>query len=132
LELDRTKIAIQKTVALLDEITDMPELQTKLTELNSKRKSLQEQVAQEESKSAAIATNPATVAKFKDLMKGVDYEALDKAADSIHFRLKDDKVRDELRNILPDFIKRITCNLSKWEYDVEFVSGEIRHFVFNE
>ena len=131
LELNGTKVAIQKTVALLDVITDMPELQTKLMELDSKRKSLQEHIAHEESKSAAIATNPATASKFKDLMKGVDYEALDKAADSIHYRLQDDKIRAELRNIMPDVIRRITCNLAKWEYEVEFASGKTKHFVFD-
>lgn len=132
LDLNKTKIAIQRTVAMLDEITDMPELSAKLTELDSKRKLLQQQIAQEESKSAAIASTPATIVKFKSLMKGVDYQALDEAANSIPERLSDNKVREELRNILPDFIKSITCNLVKWEYDVEFVNGERKHFVFDE
>jgi hypothetical protein len=46
--------------------------------------------------------------------------------------LKDNKVREELRNIMPDVIKRITCNLAKWEYDVEFAGGKTKHFVFDE
>jgi hypothetical protein len=132
LELNKTSTAIKTTVTMLDAITDMPELQTKLTELNSKRTLLREQIGREEFKNAAATANPATIAKFRDLMKGVDYEALDNAANSIPERLSDNKVRQELRNILPDIIKRIICNLKKWEYSVEFVNGETKHFVFDE
>lgn len=130
LELSNTNVAIKNTVGRLEKFPDMPEIDAMLTQLNAKRKSLQERIAQEESRSAAVAANPATIAKFKDLMKGVDYEALDKAADSIHYRLQDDQVREGLRNIMPDVIRRITCNLSKWEYDVQFVNGHTKHFDF--
>ncbi len=130
LELSNINVAIKNTVGRLAKFPDMPEIDAMLTELNAKRKSLQQQIAKEESKSAALTASPATVAKFKTLMKGVDYQALDAAADSIHYRLKDKKVRDELRNIMPDVIKGITCNMAKWEYDVEFVNGETKHFDF--
>ena len=134
LELNKTSIAIKRTVVRMNGIdtNEMPELDVNLTELNAKRKLLREQIGHEESKNAATAANPATIAKFKDLMKGVDYEALDEAANSIPERLSDNNVRQELRNILPDFIKKITCNLKKWEYSVEFVNGEVKHFVFDE
>lgn len=132
LELRTTNHTITDTIRLLDNLPDIPEIQAKLTELNAKRKSLQERISQEESKSVALASNPATVAKFKDLMKGVDYKALDAASDSIHYRLQDDQVRDGLRNIMPDVIRQITCNLSKWQYDVEFVNGKTKHFNFYE
>ena len=132
LELNKTSNAIKRNVAMLDEINDMPELQAKLTELNAKRKLLRDQIGQEEFKNAATAANPATIAKFKDLMEGVDYQALDEAANSIPERLSDNKVRQELRNILPDFIAKIICNLKKWEYSVEFVNGQTKHFVFDE
>lgn len=132
LELSNTNVAIKNTVGRLEKFPDMPEIDAKLTELNAKRKSIQEQIAKEESQSAALTASPATIAKFKTLMKGVDYQALDEAANSIPERLKDQKVREQLRNIMPDFIKGITCNLSKWEYDVEFVNGETKHFVFDE
>lgn len=131
LEMSSINFAIKNTVGRLEKFPDVPEIDAMLTELTAKRKTLQERIAKEESKSAAIAANPATVATFKNLMMGVDYEALDKAADSIHYRLQDDKVRAELRNIMPDVIRRITCNLSKWEYDVEFASGKTKHFVFD-
>lgn len=132
LEFSNANAAIRSTLGRLEKFPDLEaEIDAKLTELNAKRKALQEQIAKEESQRAAISASPATVAKFKDLMKGVDYEELDKAADSIHYRLKDDKVREGLRNIMPDVIRRITCNLSKWEYDVEFANGETKHFVFD-
>jgi len=46
--------------------------------------------------------------------------------------LSDDKVRRELRNVMPDFIRKIICNLKKWEYDVEFINGATKHFIFDE
>ena len=131
LELSNTNVAIKNTVGRLAKFPDMAELDAMLTELNAKRKSLQEQIVFEETKRAAASARPVTVAKFKDLMRGVDYAAMDDSADSIHFRLQDDKVREELRNIMPDVIKRIICNLSKWEYDVEFINGQRNHFVFD-
>lgn len=132
LDLNNTSAAIKRTVDELEKISDMPELHAKLTELNAKRELQKEQIRREESKNAAQASNPAAVAKFKDLMKGVNYEALNEAATSISERLSDDKVRRELRNVMPDFIRKIICNLKKWEYDVEFINGATKHFIFDE
>jgi len=133
LELSNANAAIKSTLGRLEKFPDLEvEIDAMLTELNAKRKTLQERLAMEESRCAAVTARPATVAMFKKLMNGVDYEALDKAADSIHYRLQDDKVRAELRNIMPDVIREITCNLSKWECDVEFASGEKKHFDFDQ
>ena len=76
--------------------------------------------------------NPMAVAKFKDLMKGSDGEALGAAANSIHTKLLDKKTRQNLSIILPDIIKRITCDLKKWEFDVEFTNGTNKHCFFYE
>jgi hypothetical protein len=130
LDLSQVKVAIKHTLQRSEKFPDLPEIDAMLTELDAKRKTLQERIATEESKIAAVTARPASVAKLKGLMAGVDYEALDKAADSIHYRLQDDVVRAELRNIMPDVIRRITCDLAKWEYDVEFASGETKHFDF--
>ena len=132
LEMEKVKQGIKNTLTMLETIEEdeMPELKTKLTELNIKRKTLQQQIDEAESRNIALSTNPATITKFQDLMKGVDIATLTDAADSISNRLQDDKVREELRNLMPDIIRRITCNLSKWEYDVELVNGKTKHFDF--
>lgn len=132
LEISNLNTAIKNTVGRIEKFPDMPELDAKLTELNTKRTAKKEALAQEEAKNATVASNPATVATFKELMKGVDSDALTDAADSIATRLQDKEVRKQLRNIMPDFIKRITCNMSQWTYEVTFANGDTKEFVFDE
>lgn len=130
LDLQTTNDAISRNVQLLEGLPDMTELKTKLEELNDRKKTLIKELASEESKGAAISANPSSVKRFKELFKGTNLSALDAASDSIHDRLLDHKVREELRNIMPDIISKITCHLSEWEYDVEFVNGTVKHFDF--
>jgi hypothetical protein len=109
---------------------DMPELKSKLEELNLRKKSLSEKISTEEGKILDERENPIAVSRFKKLMKGTDYEALDEAANSIHTRLKDEKVREELRGVMPEIISSITCDLENWTFDVEFVNGVKKHYLF--
>ena len=132
LEMSNTKDTIKRAVELLDVMgeDEIPELKSKLGELNQRRKSLGERLSAEEGKILTGQDNPVAVARFKELMKGTDYEALTEAANSIYSRLKDEKVRQELRDVIPEVISRITCDLEKWEFDVEFVNGAKKHYLF--
>jgi len=132
LEQVNTQSAIKRALALLDDMkdADMPELKSKLEELNLRKKSLSEKISAEEGKILDERENPIAVSRFKKLMKGTDYEALDEAANSIHTRLKDEKVREELRGVMPEIISSITCDLENWTFDVEFVNGVKKHYLF--
>ncbi|HRT06893.1 MAG TPA: recombinase family protein [Candidatus Paceibacterota bacterium] len=134
LELSNTTLAIKSTLGRLQKFPDLQtEIDAELTKLDIKRKTLREQIAKEESNNAVIAATPVAVAKFKSLLRGEidDDDALTEAADSIAERLRDEEVRWELRNVMPDFIKKIRCDLSKWKYEIEFVNGGKKHFVFD-
>ncbi len=130
LELNSANIAIKTTLALIDDIKDMPELKTKLSELNERKRLLNEKIASEELMNNVAKENPIAVASFKELMQGSNHDALSDAADSIHTRLLDNKIRKGLRDVMPEIIHRITCDLKKWEFDVEFVNGTKKHYLF--
>ena len=132
LEMSNKKSAIKRALQILDHRDDgeMPELESKLGELNLQKKLLAEKISAEESKFLAVNENPIAVERFKHLMKGADHKALHEAANSIHTRLKDERVRKELREVMPEVITRITCHLEKWEFDVEFANGTKKHYLF--
>lgn len=81
---------------------------------------------------ALIESNPASMMKLSILMGSKIIEEqnpqgeLDTFALKVLKQLKDNTVRAELRNLMPDIFQRIELKLGSWRYEATMVSGEVK------
>jgi hypothetical protein len=101
----------------------MAEIRSNLVKLNTRRTQLKARIQVEESRQAIVATNPQNLIRLKEIFD-FDLEDEKAGADKILSQLRDNKVRQELKNIMPELILRIDINLSGLSFDVMLVSGK--------
>jgi DNA invertase Pin-like site-specific DNA recombinase len=123
-ELGRTNMLIHRTTDLMNdpELKEVMELKSNLIKLNQKRIQLKSQIQAEETKLAVINTNPKNLIRLKELFN-MDLETEKVESDKIICQLRDNKVRAELKNIMPDLISRIDIDLGGLGFVVTMTNG---------
>jgi len=104
-------------------LKEMAEIRTNLVKLNTRRTQLKAKIQVEESKYAAVETSPKNLIRLKEIFD-MDLEDEKAEADKILTQLGDDKVRQELKNIIPELISRIDFDLSGLSFDVTLANGK--------
>lgn len=123
-ELGKTNIVIHRTTDLMNdpELSDITELKTNLVKLNQKRIQLKNNIQTEEAKQVVINSNPQSVVKLKELLK-YDLEKELVETEKILQQLRNNKVRGELKAIMPDLISRIEMNMNGLSFVVLMTNG---------
>lgn len=129
-ELQKVTFAIGQATQLLGELP-MEEIRKRLSELEAERLKLKLNIQKELTKQAATEANPSTVQKFKEMFSADNEEEWVANAEEILTKLKDDKIRAGLRNILPSLVERIQIDFSGWKYTVTFTNGVKKTMVFD-
>jgi hypothetical protein len=151
-ELAKVNSAIRRVSDMISspdfEGMDMAELKSNLTKLNQQRNQIKEYIRKEESAQMAVQTNPVSVLKLKELFnksKSTVREVNDNmeletekivlisekkyratvAADQARIGelLKDKSVRLQLKQIMPDLVKRVVLDLKGRRFTVSMING---------
>jgi hypothetical protein len=84
---------------------------------------LREQIQAEESKIALAKASPKNILRLKEIFD-LDLEDEKAAAERILGQLRDNKVRIELKNLIPSLVARIDIDLKGLAFDVTLASGK--------
>jgi predicted RNA-binding protein Jag len=125
MELGKVNMLIRRNSDMLLDfnLKDVQEIQTNLVKLNIRRTELKEQIQAEESKQAIQNVNPQSIIRLKQIFQ-MDFEYEKTEADKIISQLRDNKIRQELKNMMPELISRIDVDLAGMSFDVTLVNGK--------
>jgi hypothetical protein len=124
-ELGKVNMLIRRNSDILTDpdLKDVAEIRANLVALSAKRTALKEKIQVEEAKQAALTTRPKHLIRLKEIFQ-MDLESEKVEADKILSQLRDNKVRQELKNITPELISRIDINLAGLSFEVTLTNGK--------
>jgi hypothetical protein len=124
LELLKVNADLNDTVSLIGKVK-LPQLETKLTELDKRKNAIEEQLKIESAKETSMADTPLKLAKLKEIIDANDDDIteLDKAMTEMIKALSDTNKRKQLKNIMPDLFSRIELDFVKAESHLTFANG---------
>ena len=124
LELLKVNADMNDTVSLIGKVK-LPQLESKLTELDKRKTEIEKQLEIENAKEVSINDAPVKITKLKDILdiKGDDMGELDKAMGEMIKVLSDTNKRKQLKNIMPDLFGRIELDFVKAESHLTFTNG---------
>jgi DNA invertase Pin-like site-specific DNA recombinase len=124
-ELGKVNMLIRRNSDILNDpaLKDVAEIKANLLMLNAKRTTLKEQIQVEETKQAVLNASPKRLIRLKEIFQ-MDLENETVEADKILSQLRDNKVRQELKSIMPELISRIDINLAGLSFEVTLTNGK--------
>lgn len=132
LELNKVELSISKTIKLIDSFPEISELESKLRDLTNTKKSIKEKLSIIEIEDLRLNESGNVLNSFKNTLELNDDYLLNESCKKLVSQLEEKETREKLRNIIPDIIKRITCNLSKWNASIELYNGNVVKLDFSE
>lgn len=132
LELNGIENSITKLIGLTDEFPDLSELKSKLRDLVNRKTTINEKIISIESESLVIKESDSRIKSFKDILTIKDDNLLNESCKLMVSQLEKKEIREKIRNIIPDIIKKVTCNLSQWKFSVELINGNVVNLDFFE
>lgn len=125
IELGKVNMLIRRNsdILTIPELKDVAEIKANLITLNAKRTSLKERIQVEDAKQAVLMTGPKRLIRLKEIFQ-MDLEDEKIEAEKILVQLRDNKVRQELKNILPELISRVDINLAELSFEVTLTNGK--------
>ena len=132
LELNGIENSITKLIGLTDEFPDLSELKSKLRDLVNRKTTINDKIISIESESLVIKESDSRIKSFKDILTIKDDNLLNESCKLMVSQLEKKEIREKIRNIIPDIIKKVTCNLSQWKFSVELINGNVVNLDFFE
>ena len=130
MELNRIDSSITKLIGLTDEFPDLEELKSKLRDLINQKKIITQKINLIENEALVLQQSDSRIKTFKDILETDDDCLINEASKRMVSQLEKQEIREKLRNIIPDIIKKINCNLAKWIFSVELINGKIVNLEF--
>ena len=125
LQLLKLDADINDTVKLIGKVK-LPQLDAQLTTFEKQKAELELKLKTEQAKEVSNNTTPLRVTKLKQLLDATDDVKLNEALGQMVVKLQDTKIRQQLRNIMPDLFTRIELDFVKGKYAATFTNGKQR------
>jgi hypothetical protein len=122
-ELNKVESDISDAVKTLGKVK-VAQLETRLIELQQKQSDLQDKIAEQKNKMTIAEASPHAINKLKELFASVNMHDWAVGMIQLEKELADVSTREQLRNLMPDIIKKLILNFNKSTYAVIFTNGK--------